>query len=194
MTLSMPPTMTVTFGSGSSAPPFALGAVPRQPASAAIVSTARPATILLMRYSLDLYVGGSGRRAPAQQPVLGRGQRPFREEGDDGDNDHSGVDAGRVEGSLCGRDEQPEALIRTGVLADDRADQREPEGRVQRREDPRRGAGYDDRDEYLERFGAKDPGVVHQIPVDLAGTLEALKNTAKKTSTTAVATFDDMPS
>jgi hypothetical protein len=64
------------------------------------------------------------------------GQQPLGEQGDHRRDDHSGVDAGRVEGALGVRDEQAQALVGARVLAHDRADQGEAEGRVQRREDP----------------------------------------------------------
>src|SRR5439155_16998990 len=119
--------------------------------------------------------GAGGGGTPAQQAAFGDGQQPLGEQRDDGRDDHSGVDAGGVERALGVVDQQAQALVGTGVLADHRADEREPERRVQRGDDPRGGAGYHDRGQHLHPPGAQDPGVVDQVAIDLAGALEGVE-------------------
>src|SRR4051812_22835432 len=58
----------------------------------------------------DLRVVAGGRRPPAQQATLEEGEEPLGEQRDHRDDDHSGVDAGRVERALGVVDEEAEAL------------------------------------------------------------------------------------
>ena len=118
-------------------------------------------------------VAASGAR---QQAALDAGEEPLGEQGDDRDDDHRGVDAGGVEGALGVGDQQAEALVGAGVLADDRADQGEAEGDVQAGEDPGGGAGQDDR--ASASAGAVAPRIralSTEVPVDLAGALEGVE-------------------
>src|SRR5215211_3684462 len=146
MTLSIPPTMILTCGV-----PFADTAPAResrQPVIAAASSSApmvaaRIRVFFMMGRSLRMRClqprvgGGGGRGTPGEEAAFEQGEQPLREQGDDGDNEHSGVDAGGVEGALRVVDEQAEALVGAGVLAHDGADEREAEGDVQAGQDPR---------------------------------------------------------
>src|SRR5919201_1655422 len=113
--------------------------------SAAVAASAAAVTrrvAVRMSGSLDLCFDTGGGGTPAQEAAFDEGEQPFGEQRDHRDDDHSGVDAGRVERALGVVDEQAEALVRAAVLADDRADDGEAERRVQGREDPRRGARH----------------------------------------------------
>src|SRR3569833_1581731 len=180
MTLSMPPTMILMV---SPFPPFPLEAEVRESRQALndrAVAAARAAavtrlTVRMSEGSLYLCFEAGCGWTPAQEAFLEDGEQPFGQQRDYRDDDHSGEDARRVERAQSVVDEQAETLVGTAVLPDDRADDGEAERRVQRGEDPEDRAGHDDRAQYLHPAGAQDPGVVHQVAVDLPGALEGVE-------------------
>src|SRR6478609_3783313 len=114
-------------------------------------------------------------RAPGGQAHLDLADEPLGDQGDHGGDDHPGVDAGGVEVALGVVDEDAQALVGAGELADDRADEGEAEGDVQAGQDPGRGARQDDRAQHVPPAGAEDAGVVDEHLVDLARTLEGVE-------------------
>ena len=89
--------------------------------------------------------------------------------------DHAGEDGVGVELPLRLADDEPDAPLRAEHLADQRADDREPERGVQAGDDPghRRGDGDVARD--LEWRRAEHPDVGDQVRVDLADALEGVE-------------------
>src|SRR4051794_20678496 len=75
----------------------------------------------------ELDVGAGRGRPPPHETAFNHREQPFGEQRDNRDDNHSGVDAGGVERALRVVDEQSKALVGAGVLADDRADDGEPE-------------------------------------------------------------------
>ena len=69
--------------------------------------------------------------------MLELGDERLGGESDHADDDHRAEDAVRVEVVLRVGDDQPQALLGTQELADDRANDREPERHVETRDDPR---------------------------------------------------------
>src|SRR3954451_128589 len=126
MTFEMPPIMILMCGWPEV--PRAISRESRQAVTPARVtaSAATTPTVLFRRMSDHSVRGvGGGRRAPPQQPALQRTDAPLREQRDHGDDQHPGVDTGRVERALRVGDQEAHAGLGAGVLTDDRADQRE---------------------------------------------------------------------
>src|SRR2546423_2038076 len=143
----MPPTIifTVVFAppppEPAEPPPATLLAqapVPRTNRTATAAATLRT-----MLCSLDIGGCGKLRRAPAQQAPFQPRDEPLGGQRDDGDDEHGGVHAVGVERAARLVDEQPETVLGADELADDGADEREPEGDVQAGDDPRHRGRHD---------------------------------------------------
>src|SRR5487761_334289 len=124
--------------------------------------------------------GGDGRirryrRAPGEQPPLQLADQALGGERQDRDDQHRGEHAVRIEVVLRGGDDQPEAFLRAEELADDRADDGEPESHVQARDDPgERGRQHDVTDD-LEPGGAEHARAGDEVAVDFPDALEGVE-------------------
>src|SRR3954453_23807403 len=128
MTFSRPPTMMVTLGLPPS--PVWTSCEPRQAVVAAATRVSAASAPAIRRILIDSFLSddglaaGSGHRGPPpQQPAFEVSDAPLGEQCDDGDDDHRGVDARGVERALRVRNQEADARLGSGVLADDRADQ-----------------------------------------------------------------------
>src|SRR6267378_228560 len=126
---------------------LALGLGVAAPPQAAMTTIAmRPSVAKVRRMrssldSLDICRVDSGVGTPLDETVLEPGHGELGGQRDDGQDEHRGEHAVGVEGRLRGSDHEPDPMDRTEVLAHDRPDEREPEARVQAREDPRQRGG-----------------------------------------------------
>src|SRR5213595_752946 len=111
MTFSRPPTMIVTLGLPPA--PVWTSSEPRQAVVAAASRVSAASAPAIRRILIDsvlsddgLAAGRGHRRSPAQQPAFEISDAPLGEQGDDGDDDHRGVDARGVERALRVRDQE----------------------------------------------------------------------------------------
>src|SRR2546428_1074873 len=105
---------------------------------------------------------------PADQTVFEPGEDDLGGERDDREDEHRREDAVRVERRLRGRDDETDPVDRAEVLADDGADQRETEARVETREDPGKRGREDHVRRQLPLARAQYAGVGDEHAVDLA--------------------------
>ena len=91
------------------------------------------------------------RRAPGQQATFEQGDQVLGDQRDDGDDEHPGEDAVRVETALRWSDDQADAVLGAEHLADEGADDGEAEGGVQAGDDPGQRRGHGDVADDLQR-------------------------------------------
>src|SRR5438105_6783453 len=123
---------------------LAVGLVPAlfaPPQAARTIVATRPSVAMVRcirssLFFLDEPVGVDSVRTPFDETALQPGQADFGRERDDGEDEHRREDAVRVERRLRRRDDEADPVDRAEVLADDGADEREAEARVEAREDP----------------------------------------------------------
>src|SRR6185437_2934530 len=145
----MPPTIMVTLGMASAAT-----AAPTIPSVAANTATTEIESFLCTSFLLveslfepltasDAGDGVVRRRfgTPGEQAVLEDRHQRFPAERQDADHQHGAEDAVRIEGVLCGRNDQPQTVLSPQKFADDRADDRKPERHVEAGDDPGHGRG-----------------------------------------------------
>src|SRR6266849_4128263 len=154
--------------------------VPPQALRVTIAPTARNALRLspcIDRFllSLNRNFAADAIGSPLDEPVFERADEPFRNEREDGQQEHAREHPVDIEGVACAVDELAEARRRPEQFTDHRADDGQTEADVEAGENPGECGGDDDFGRQAAVAGAENAGIGDQVAVYFTHALEGVE-------------------